>query len=128
MIRKRQYYPIYFIILVLFALYWAKPVLALKGDVEAASKAWPMIHQGAMLIDVRSSQEYAQGHIEGAVNIPYDQLDALIDAIGSDKQRPVVVYCRSGNRSGKAMADLQAKGYSRVHNATGLEALKATKP
>ena len=97
-------------------------------DQKAAKLAWPMIEDGALLIDVRSAEEFAGGHIEGATNIDWDNTDALIAAIGDDKHRPVVVYCRSGNRAGKSAIELSARGYTSVFNASGLEALEASKP
>jgi len=103
-------------------------VFAGSGSTQAARQAWPMIEQGALLIDVRTSGEFEQGHIEGALNIPWEQTGTLISAIGADKNRPVVVYCRSGNRSGKAKAVLEQSGYTNIFNATGYEALKQTRP
>jgi len=114
--------------LVILTVWLINPVLAGSGDPEAAKQAWPMIEQGALLIDVRTSREFAQGHIDGALNIPYQEIDKLMSAIGTDKTRPVVVYCRSGNRSGKSKVVLETKGYTNIFNATGLEALKETKP
>jgi phage shock protein E len=102
--------------------------MAGAGDPEQAKLAWPIIESGALLIDVRSKEEFDEGHIDGAIRIDWDDTNALMEAIGDDKQRPVVVYCRSGNRSGKSKVALDEKGYSGVFNATGLEALKATKP
>jgi len=101
---------------------------ALLGDPEAASKGWDMVGQGALLIDVRSASEYEAGHIEGSLNIPHGQIDAIADAIGPDKDRQVVLYCRSGNRSGKATAKLKERGFTGVFNATGLDALQSTRP
>jgi len=98
------------------------------GDRDAARKAWPMIENGALLIDVRSEEEFAAGHLDGAINISWDNTDALIAAIGDDSQRPAVFYCRTGNRVGKSMNLLAEKGYTNIYNATGLEALKDTKP
>ena len=118
---------VFTLMLVAGFLFIAK-VIAGGGDKAAAKLAWPMIENGVLLVDVRSAEEFAQGHIEGAINIEWDNTDALIAAIGVDKQRPVVVYCRSGNRSGKATVELATKGYNNIYNATGLEALKATKP
>ena len=114
--------------LVILTVWLINPVLADSGDPEAARQAWPMIEQGALLIDVRTMEEFAQGHVDGALNIPYQDTDKLMSAIGTDKTRPVVVYCRSGNRSGKAKVVLEAKGYTNIFNATGYEVLKETKP
>jgi phage shock protein E len=114
--------------LVILTVWLINPVLADSGDPEAARQAWPMIEQGALLIDVRTMEEFAQGHVDGALNIPYQETDKLMSAIGTDKTRPVVVYCRSGNRSGKAKIVLETKGYTNIFNATGYGALKETKP
>ena len=87
-----------------------------------------MIENGALLVDVRSAEEFADDHLDGAINIEWTDTDALIKVIGSDKQRPVVFYCRSGNRAGKAIAHLKLGGYTNIFNATGLGALQETKP
>jgi len=123
----RRFTPILFVFLVATAAWLITPVLA-GGDQEAAKQAWPMIENGALLLDVRSEEEFAAGHLDGAINISWDDTDALIAAIGFNKQRPVVFYCRSGNRAGKSITTLAEKGYTNIFNATGLEALKATKP
>jgi phage shock protein E len=102
-----------------------KPVL---GDIAAATQAWGMIADGALVVDVRSAEEYSEGHIDGAINIPHTQVDRIAELIGDDLARPVVVYCRSGNRSGQAEAALKKRGYTGVFNGTGLEALQATQP
>ncbi len=104
------------------------PATAGGGNPAVAAQAWPLIEHGALLIDVRAHKEYDAGHIEGALNIPYEDTGALVSAIGTDRQRQVVVYCRSGGRAGKAQAALTEKGYNNVFNATGYEALKASKP
>ena len=114
--------------LVILAVWLVNPVLAGSGNQEAARQAWPMIEQGVLLIDVRTTREFEQGHIEGAINIPWQDTGKLMSAIGMNTTRPVVVYCRSGNRSGKSKVALEAQGYTNIFNATGLEALKATKP
>jgi len=115
------------VVLVVLTIWLINPVMA-AGDPEAARQAWPMIESGALVIDVRSAKEFADGHLDGAINIDWDDTDALIKAIGGDKQRPVVFYCRSGNRAGKAIAHLELGGYTNIFNATGLGALKETKP
>lgn len=126
---KKHFKPtqILFVILVVACIWLIAPVVAGGGDVDAARKAWPMIESGALLVDVRSKEEFDEGHLEGAVNIEWDKTDELIAAIGDDKQRPVVFYCRSGNRAGKSIAELASKGYTNIFNATGFEALKETR-
>jgi len=73
----------------------------------------------AQLLDVRTAQEYAEGHLDGALNIDMKQ-DGFIDAALQtlDKSRPVAVYCRSGRRSATAGGWLEEAGYS-VFNMKG---------
>lgn len=72
------------------------------------------VGQGALLLDVRSPLEHASGHIPGSVNIPVQELPQRLGELGPT-QRPVVVYCRSGARSGHAAQLLRAAGYD-VHD------------
>lgn len=123
---QRSTYIIY-LLLILLAVCFISPVMAEGGDPDAAARAWPMIEDGALVLDVRSAEEFAEGHLDGAVNIEWDKTDALATAIGDDKQRAVVLYCRSGNRAGKSKTELEARGYTHIFNASGLEALLATK-
>ena len=98
------------------------------GDEEALAEAWRMIDDGALLVDVRSAEEFAGGHLDGAINVPHTETAALADAIGAQRDRPVVLYCRSGRRSGIAQAALQELGYTRVHNGIGYEPLEDSRP
>jgi len=83
-----------------------------------------LVEQGALLLDVRTPQEFAKGHIEGAVNIPHDrvadQIERIGELAGGDKGKPIVVYCRSGRRSGLAKHTLTEHGYGRVTNLGGM--------
>ena len=66
----------------------------------------------AVLIDVRTPDEYAAGHIEGAINVPIDTLAQNLAKIPADK--PVIVYCASGHRAGMALSSLRILGYANV--------------
>lgn len=125
--KYRKQTQIVYAILVLLAVWLISPVLA-GGNPEAAKKAWPMIESGALLVDVRSKEEFAQGHLEGAIHIDWNNTDALMQAIGMDTSRQVVFYCRTGNRAGKSITVLETKGYTNIFNATGLGALEKTRP
>lgn len=85
----------------------------------AASAVKPDAKQRTLWIDVRTSEEYAQGHLEGAINIPLDQIAQRIASQAPDKDMPIAVYCRSGNRSEQARQILQSMGYSAVTNEGG---------
>lgn len=65
---------------------------------------------GALLLDVRTPKEFQGGHIQGAVNIPVQELPNRVADVG-DPARPVVVYCQSGGRSARAAGILQQAGY-----------------
>ena len=79
---------------------------------------------GAVLLDVRTPEEYAEGHVDGAVNIPHDALPSRISEVetlaDSDKSTPIVVYCRSGHRAGIAKQSLLDAGFQRVTNLGGM--------
>lgn len=75
---------------------------------------------GTVLIDVRTPDEYATGHIAGAALVDYEAAGfvAGVQAL-ADPTTPVALYCRSGNRSGQALADLVAAGYTDVADLDG---------
>jgi phage shock protein E len=128
MFKFRYTKPIVYTLLVVLTMWLFNNATANGNDIEAAKKAWVMVDKGALLVDVRSKEEFDTGHLEGALNINWDNFDALIAAIGDDHQRPVVFYCRTGNRVGKSIKELENRGYTNIFNGTGLEAMKATKP
>lgn len=75
-----------------------------------------LVADGAVVIDVRSPQEFGGGHFKGAKNIPLDKIEANIKTIKSF-EKPIIVCCASGMRSGKAKSILESKGIANVHNA-----------
>lgn len=73
-----------------------------------------LIANGAAIIDVRTTSEFASGHINGSINIPLDQISAQSNKLKKHKQ--IIVCCRSGNRSGQAKRILEAKGFGNITN------------
>jgi rhodanese-related sulfurtransferase len=69
------------------------------------------------VLDVRTPQEFAEGHVPGAVNVPYDQVASRLAEVPKDKD--VVLYCRSGRRAGLAADVLAAQGYTRLSHLEG---------
>ena len=67
--------------------------------------------QPPVLLDVRTSVEYASGHIAGAINIPHEQLPARAAELEAHRERDIVIYCRSGVRAGHAARALQKSGF-----------------
>jgi len=81
-------------------------------------EAQKLVEDGAQLIDVRADHEWEVGRIAGATHLPLDQLAERAGEI--DKDRPVVVYCRGGNRSSMATAALAEAGYDAVKLSEGI--------
>ena len=79
------------------------------GKRSRASEAQKLIEEGAQLIDVRADHEWEAGRIAGATHLPLAELSERTGEI--DKERPVVIYCRGGNRSTMAAAALAEAGY-----------------
>lgn len=76
---------------------------------------------GAVLLDVRTPEEYSGGHIPGSKNIPLQTIDQVA-AVAENKAAALFVYCRSGARSRQAAALLQHMGYDNVNNIGGIAA------
>ncbi|MEH6470021.1 MAG: rhodanese-like domain-containing protein [Halopseudomonas sp.] len=96
--------------------------LSLASDQDKAAKQ--MVAAGALVIDVRTTQEYAEAHLANSVHIPYRQIVAQLQHLEVRKDRPVVLYCLSGGRAGIAKEALMAAGYSQVVNGGGIEELQ----
>jgi len=75
--------------------------------------------EGALLLDVRTQQEYDQSHLQDSILIPVQELAARINEIEDYKDKPVYVYCRSGNRSMSAISILEDQGFTDLYNMKG---------
>jgi len=102
-------------------LLWPYVRRATGGPSVSPSQATQLINrEDALVIDVREPGEYGAGHILGAKNVPLSRVDTGgADTAGKRKERPVILYCDSGNRSAKAAAVLRGQGYTRVLNLSG---------
>lgn len=84
---------------------------ALMARIDAAN--------APLILDVRTPQEYAAGHIAGAVNIPHTEIEARIAELGDNRDREIVVHCKSGRRASAAEQLLIDAGYTRVLHLEG---------
>ena len=76
--------------------------------------------EGYVILDTRTKEEYDQGHIPGAILIPYDEVLAKAESILKDKNQLILVYCRSGRRSKLAAEDLVKMGYTNIREFGGI--------
>lgn len=70
---------------------------------------------GALLIDVRSPQEFARGHLPGSISLPLERLSGRIKALAPDPGQSLLLYCTSGERSRTAAQVLRRLGYTRLY-------------
>lgn len=77
-----------------------------------------LVHNGAIIVDVRSKSEFSGGNIPGSINIPLDQIGSNLGKL-SDKNKVIITCCASGIRSATAKNILKSKGYQHVHNGGG---------
>ena len=89
-------------------------MLRARGNVSGP-EARRLVAAGARLIDVRTPDEFTAGHLDGAINVPVDELAGKVQTLGS-KDQPIVVYCASGTRSAMAASTLERAGFLHVHN------------
>lgn len=73
----------------------------------------------ALVIDLRSAEDYAKGHILGAKNIPLADLERRKGELDKHKAKPVIMHCGDGNRAGGGVALLRKSGFGSVHNLAG---------
>jgi len=107
------------ILITLVALYMIIKLFGYMGRMGIKQLSAKELEQrkGMVLLDVRTDQEYEQGHIPGAVHIPLSDIGDRIKKLKKDKE--LVVYCQSGNRSIWAIKRLMGMGYKNLYNLKG---------
>jgi rhodanese-related sulfurtransferase len=83
------------------------------------NEAIALHNRGALVLDVRSAEEFASGHIVNARNITLESLPDSLDSIKKYREKPVIVYCEAGSRSAQAVKLLKTQGYTTVFNLSG---------
>jgi rhodanese-related sulfurtransferase len=120
LLRSRFFQFAGLMILVMHVLVSCSSVAPSTFDVNTNvnyQEAFNLLESGALMLDVRTIEEWDEGHIPGATLIPLDQLGQRVNELPT--KLPVVVYCRSGNRSRTALGILQSAGITNVHNMVG---------
>ena len=120
-------------LIILISLLWLitgcekKESVALDSEVELSvlsincDKTEEEVNDGAILIDVRSEEEYKLSHLDQAINIPVGVIEEEIVNYVVDKGTPVILYCRSGNRSSNAAQALLKLGYYKVYDLGAMD-------
>ena len=89
-----------------------------KGEISVVSceEKDNLIRNGALLLDVRSKEEFDENHLVGAINIEYTELESKFDDLGYAKEMKIIVYCASGKRSKIATETLKKMGYVNIYD------------
>ena len=107
------------------ALVLATPVLTQAEEMKETEQTMqnaPLKAKG-IWIDVRTADEFQQGHLDGSINIPFEQIADHISKVSPNKDEPVHLYCRSGRRAETALQTLKQLGYNNVTNHGGYQEL-----
>ncbi|MFT5879043.1 MAG: phage shock protein E [Moritella sp.] len=116
------------ILTVTFILLCTNFITAQAAQLQSREQiAWDKIGQGALIVDNRTPQEFAQGHLKNAINIPFDIAVTQFKQLNISRDQEIVLYCRSGNRSNKAFQSLMQAGYTKLYNGGGYQALMYNK-
>jgi rhodanese-related sulfurtransferase len=100
-------------------LLWPLIMGGAKNEVSPAQATLLINREDAHIIDVREADEFSGGHLPDAKNVPLAKLADRIGEIEKFKDKPVIVCCASGMRSGKACGELGKLGFAKVHNLAG---------
>lgn len=115
---------LFILVILLIGCSKTKEGLSADNNKVDYNKAKELLDNGALLIDVRTKGEYETLHAKGAINIP---LDTLPSSASEYKDRVIVVYCRSGNRSNMASKILYENGFKEVYDLGPLSNFKGEK-
>ena len=107
------------VVSVVFMLISSCAIGQTKNDIELDEFEKKIASETYLLVDVRTKEEFAEGYIEGAINIDYLAKNFSIEIQELDLESSVLLYCRSGNRSGKAMLIMNDVGFKEVYNLEG---------
>ncbi len=104
-----------------------KTTISKLSTKPAGEQCWQLIEKGATVIDVRSPQEFAGGHLPQAINVPLDTLDTWLHKL-ENRQQVFVLYCGAGIRAQKGCDILTANGLESVINGGALKDLLSCQP
>jgi rhodanese-related sulfurtransferase len=92
-------------------------LLSIFGIKSKSELVKEMLAEGAIIVDVRTPQEYNEGHISNSLNIPVQQIEARVSTL-KKKGKPVILCCKSGGRAGRAKVVLQRNGIKSINGGS----------
>ncbi len=96
--------------------------LATRGRAEiSAAEAQAHLKRGALVVDVRTVEEFKAKSLAGVTNIPLDEIKSKLPTAVTNKSQVILLHCRTGRRSGIAQTELRAMGYTNVFNLGSFE-------
>ena len=118
---NNNFFPIIIALFSGIMLFWSVFGNRIRGikEVDPIAALQFINHKNALVLDVREDDEYKAGHILGATLIPLGKLKGRIGELEKHKNDPIVVVCRSGNRSASACVILGKQGFTQAHNLAG---------
>ena len=105
---------------VVFLILFIRNEMSRGGATVSAQKLVQLVNvENALVIDVRDANEYSEGHIVDAINIPFANFEARSDELNKHKDKPLIVACKIGQHSGTVGTILRKKGFTNVLRLTG---------
>lgn len=102
-------------LLIVFGVFIILLVLK-RASLISAAAAQDMLRKGAVIVDVRSPDEFSGRHLPNAINIPLDQISSALPRRFPDRTKAILLHCQSGTRSGIARSQLRKLGYAKAFN------------
>lgn len=114
-------FPITIALLSGWMLFWSMFGNRIRGikDVDCVAATQLINHKNALVLDVREDSEYKSGHVLNATHIPLGKLNERVGELEKYRDQPIVVVCRSGNRSCSACSLLGKQGFTQAYNLAG---------
>lgn len=111
--------------LLVIAVLWMALLLWKRASFVSVATARQLLHSGALIIDVRSPEEFRSGHVATAIHVPLGELSDRMPSLVGDVHKPLLVHCLSGGRSALAVKRLRELGYTEVYNLGSLSRAEA---
>jgi len=117
-----HHWELFLVLAVILGMLFGEPLLRSTrgyqgvGPLEATGL---ISHQNALVLDVREENEFKEGHVLNSIHIPVGKLSDRGKELEKYRERPVIVVCQSGNRSGRASSLLHKQGFASVYNLDG---------